>query len=595
MKNSLSALLCLVLFSPLISTQLLAENNVSKELTELFEAKEKYSKSNYHSVDHTDPAKRTGKFPDISPNSYKEHADQLSVFLKKSQSFETSLLTDAENINNRIFQFQIKSVIENISFEDYLFPMSGDTGFYFSVLTMGDYTRISNAKEAQFYLEQLQDLPNYFDQWIANMQLGIKKAKVLPAIILVDLEKPLKTLLVDEAKLSSFYKPVKQLNKVMSAKLAKRYQTEIKNTIEKKVQPAVKKMINYLANTYIPAGRKSIAITDIPNGDAYYQSQINYYTTLNLTADEIHDIGLKEVARIRAEMDEVIVKTGFKGSFAEFLDFLRTDPQFYAKTPLELLKEASYIAKKMDGQLPKFFTKLPRQPYAVEPVPAAIAPRYTTGRYSGAPLDSKRAGEYWVNTYALEKRPLYVLEALTLHEAAPGHHLQSALSKELEDLPDFRRYSYISAYGEGWALYCEKLGIEAGFYQDAYSQFGRLTYEMWRAIRLVVDTGMHAKGWSRERAIELMESNTALSTHNVRTEIDRYIAWPGQALSYKMGEIKILELRAFAEKELGTDFDIRLFHDEILAHGSVPLDILESNVMAWLVKFKQKLADKKES
>jgi uncharacterized protein (DUF885 family) len=590
MKKILFALLCLTL-----SSQLVAEKDLSKELSKLFEEKASYSKSNYHSVDHKDPAKRKGKFPDVSPAGYKEHASQLSVFLKRSQAFDASALSQEDQINNQIFQFQLKSAIDNINFEDYLFPMSGDTGFYFNILTMGDYTRISNVKDAQFYLEQLQDLPNYFQQWIDNMALGIKKGKVLPAIILVDLEKPLNTILVDDVKQSSFYKPVKQLNKVMSKKLANRYQKKIKQTIEKQVQPAIKKMVDYLANTYIPAGRASIAITDIPNGAAYYQSQIKYYTTLDLTADEIHQIGLKEVARIRSEMNQVIANSGFKGSFAEFIQFLRTDPQFYATTPLELLKEASYIAKKMDGQLPKFFTKLPRQPYGVEPVPAAIAPRYTTGRYSGAPLDSKRAGEYWVNTYALEKRPLYVLEALTLHEAVPGHHLQGALGKELDDLPDFRRYAYISAFGEGWALYCEKLGIEAGFYQTPYSQFGRLTYEMWRAIRLVVDTGMHAKGWTRARAIELMENNTALSTHNVRTEIDRYIAWPGQALSYKMGEIKILELRAFAEKALGTDFDIRLFHDEILAHGSVPLDILDLNIKSWVAKVKKERIEKSES
>jgi uncharacterized protein (DUF885 family) len=265
-------------------------------------------------------------------------------------------------------------------------------------------------------------------------------------------------------------------------------------------------------------------------------------------------------------------------SFAEFIQFLRTDERFYPKTAEELLKEASYIAKQMDGKLPQLFTKLPRQPYTVKPVPAAFAPNYTTGRYSGAPIDSTRAGEYWVNTYALDKRPLYNLEALTFHEAVPGHHLQNALTQELDDLPEFRRRGYISAFGEGWGLYCEKLAKEVGFYQDPYSDFGRLTYQMWRAMRLVVDTGMHAMGMSREEAINLMRDNTALSEHNVRTEIDRYIGWPAQALSYKLGEIKIWELRRKAEQALGNDFDLRTFHDTILSGGAVPLDVLEQMI-----------------
>ncbi len=279
-------------------------------------------------------------------------------------------------------------------------------------------------------------------------------------------------------------------------------------------------------------------------------------------------------------MEALIQRSGFDGDFAAFIEMLRTDPRFYPESAEALLKEASYIAKKADGVLPMLFTRLPRQPYTVNPVPEAIAANYTTGRYVPAPLDSERPGQYWVNTHALDKRPLYNLEALTLHEAVPGHHLQGALTQELDNLPNFRRYNYISAYGEGWALYCEKLGKEYGFYQDVYADFGRLTYEMWRAMRLVVDTGMHAMGMSRDEAIRLMEDNTALSKHNVRTEIDRYIGWPGQALSYKLGEIKILELRQRARDKLGADFDIRLFHDAVLAAGPVTLAVLEQLIDA---------------
>lgn len=292
----------------------------------------------------------------------------------------------------------------------------------------------------------------------------------------------------------------------------------------------------------------------------------------------MHAIGLREVARIRAEMEAVMKRAGFEGDFASFLKFLRTDPRFYAKTPEELLKAAAWIAKRMDGKLPSLFGKLPRQPYGVEAVPADIAPKYTGGRYVGAPLDSTRAGRYWVNTYALESRTLYTLEALTLHEAVPGHHLQGALAKELADLPAFRRYLYVDAFGEGWGLYSERLGLEAGFYTDPYSDFGRLTYEMWRACRLVVDTGLHAKGWTRQQVIDYLAGNTALSLHEVTTETDRYISWPGQALAYKMGELKIRELRKKAEEALGTRFDIRDFHDLIIGNGTVTLPVLEGRV-----------------
>ncbi|MCZ6899204.1 MAG: DUF885 domain-containing protein, partial [Bacteroidetes bacterium] len=315
--------------------------------------------------------------------------------------------------------------------------------------------------------------------------------------------------------------------------------------------------------------------SDLPNGEEYYNQRLQYFTTLPMTVDEVHDKGLEEVARIKAEMQVIIKQVGFDGDFQAFLDFLRTDEQFYAKTAEELLKEATYIAKKMDGKLPSLFGKLPRLPYGVEPVPDEIAPKYTGGRYVSAPKGGTRAGYYWVNTYKLENRPLYVLESLTLHEAVPGHHLQGSLARELEDLPDFRSRMYISAFGEGWGLYSEWLGLEAGFYQDPYSNFGRLTYEMWRACRLVVDTGIHAKGWTRDQVINYLAKNTALSIHEITTETDRYIAWPGQALSYKIGEMTIKRLRKKAEKELGKNFDVREFHDKVLENGAVTLPILE--------------------
>ena len=343
-----------------------------------------------------------------------------------------------------------------------------------------------------------------------------------------------------------------------------------------------REFLDFFRNVYLPMARTTLGASELPDGNAYYALKIREFTTLDLTPEQIHKIGLSEVDRISGEMNLVMKQVGFQGDFPAFLVFLRTDPRFYAKTPEELLMRASRIAKRIDGKLPSLFKTLPRLPYTVEPVPADIAPKYTSGRYVGAPQGSTQPGIYWVNTYMLESRPLYNLEALTLHEAVPGHHLQIALSRELVNLPDFRRYSYISAFGEGWGLYCEWLGLEAGFYTDPYSNFGRLSYEMWRACRLVVDTGIHSKGWTRTQAIDYLASHTALPLHEVETEVDRYISWPGQALAYKLGELKINELRKRAEGALGTRFDLREFHDVVLGSGAVPLSVLEANVNRWI-------------
>jgi uncharacterized protein (DUF885 family) len=339
---------------------------------------------------------------------------------------------------------------------------------------------------------------------------------------------------------------------------------------------------------YIPKTRTTTSAADLPRGREYYAHRVRHFTTLDVTPEEVHKIGLAEVERIHGEMLEVMRKTGFAGDFPAFLQFLRTDPRFYARTPEELLKDASFIAKRMDAKLPSLFGRLPRLPYGVEPVPAHLAPKYTGGRYVEAPVGGTRAGTYWVNTYALESRPLYVLEALTLHEAVPGHHLQIALQQEMEGVPPFRRAAGVGAFVEGWGLYSERLGLEAGFYQDPYSNFGRLTYEMWRACRLVVDTGLHALGWSRQKAMDFLAAHTALSLHEVRTETDRYISWPGQALAYKMGELKIRALRSAAEKELGPRFDVRAFHDAVLANGPVPLPVLEERIRAYVSHEKER-------
>jgi uncharacterized protein (DUF885 family) len=354
-----------------------------------------------------------------------------------------------------------------------------------------------------------------------------------------------------------------------------------RTAIERSVIPAYARFQQFFEHEYRPRARTSIAASELPGGRAYYADLVRYFTTLpDATPEQVHQIGLAEVARIRSEMESIVRDVEFKGSFAEFLTFLRTDPQFYAKSADQLLREAAWIAKEIDGRLPSYFGKLPRTPFTVKPVPAQLAPNYTAGRYN--PGATGAAGEYWVNTYALDKRPLYALPALTLHEAAPGHHLQGALARELTNVPRFRLNFYPHAFGEGWGLYSEKLGEELGIYHTPYQRFGRLTYEMWRACRLVVDTGMHSQGWTRQQALDFLTTNTALSTHEIRTEVDRYIAWPGQALAYKIGELKILELRARAEAALGPRFDIRAFHDAVLDSGGMTLPALERRIDSFI-------------
>ena len=533
-----------------------------------------------------------GKLRDVSPEAYAKRKDTLLKLIDELEDIKRENLLEEEQISYDMMMTQLKQEVAEVDFKTYEMPLTAEYGFHAQTTNLSNAFRFRTAEDYKDYIALLGAIPTFFEQNVANMRAGMERGFTVPRAVLDGYSDSIKVYIKEDPTETVWYRPFKSLPESINAEDKEALQQEAAEVIASSVVPQYQAYLTFFEQEYLPAAKKTIAAYDYPNGKAFYQNQIKHYTTLDLTPDEIHEIGLKEVARIRKEMEEVIKTTGFEGSFDDFLHFLRTDEQFYAKTPEELLKEAAYMSKKMDHQLPKFFGKLPRQPYGVVPVPAEIAPKYTTGRYSGAPIDSDRAGEYWVNTYALEKRPLYNLEALTLHEAVPGHHLQTALAQELTDLPKFRQNTYISAFGEGWGLYSEKLGLEAGFYEDPYSNFGRLTYEMWRAMRLVVDTGMHTKGWSREKAIDMMASNTALSTHNVRTEIDRYISWPAQALSYKLGELKILELREKAEKELGENFDIRKFHDAVLSNGSIPLSVLEDQIHQFIEEEKNAIAEK---
>ena len=415
--------------------------------------------------------------------------------------------------------------------------------------------------------------------------------QIMPLNLPIFVEKPLTTNLEDAEALAEtvhdrvflmhiwrYHPGVLQLGELARTQV-------LAEVVKQSVYPAYQSLRDFLNNEYLPGLRKGIGISGITDGKAYYRQRVKYFTTDDISPEEVFATGQREVARIRAEMEAIVKRTGFSGSFADFLDFLRTDEQFYAKTPEELLSRAAWITKRMEGKLPQYFNQLPRMPLTVSPVPDALAPNYTGGRYSPGSYQRRKAGAFWVNTYDLPSRPFYVLPALALHEGVPGHHTQMMLAAEMEGLPAFRNNLYLSAFGEGWALYCEYLGKEAGIYQTDYEEFGRLVYEMWRACRLVVDPGMHYMGWTRQQAVDFMASNTALSLHEVNTEIDRYIGWPGQAVSYKMGELKIRELRKYAEAELGDRFDIAAFHDLVLANGAITMRGLEGVIYVWVESY----------
>lgn len=518
---------------------------------------------------------------DISPQALAErHAARLDYY-QQLEAIAPASLSEQDQINREMIMYALANDIDQYEFNAHLMPLTNEFGFHSAIANLPNQASRRNVEDLQNYLARLRAIPAYFEQQIDYMREGLESGMSQPAVVLQGLTDGIMAYVTADPRDSVFYRPFGERPRNISEAEFAELEMEAQTLIATEVNAAYQDFYDFMRDTYVPGARQSIAAADLPHGLQYYANRARHYTTTDLSPAEIHQVGLDEVARIRAEMDEVIAEVGFEGSFEAFTEFLRTDAQFYAETPEQLLKEAAYISKRADAGLPALFKHLPRTPYGVTEVPAEIAPNYTTGRYSRASRDDE-AGYYWVNTYALDRRPLYELEALTLHEAVPGHHLQIALAQEMDELPDYRRNIYISAFGEGWGLYAEHLGLEMGFYTDPYSNFGRLSYEMWRAARLVVDTGMHTMGWSRDRAVEFMAGNTALSMHNVNTEIDRYISWPGQALAYKLGAIKIKELRAKAEAELGEDFDVREFHYEVLKHGSVPLSRLEAHLNEYI-------------
>ena len=516
----------------------------------------------------------------------KEHYESQANFaldlINKLSKININELDEDKLISYELLQFVLKDIVDYYEFERYLNPLLSDSGFHSSL----NYRvrPISNFESAKDYLNKLNALPTFVDQNFKNLREGLKKGVSQPLIIFDGYESTYDDHITTNYQENYFYSPFKNLPSDINSAQADSILNQAKYSIENIVVPQFKRIKKFFEEEYYPKTRTKIGVSSTPRGEDYYQNRINYYTTSDdYTAGKIHQIGLDEVARIKSEMIKIINDLNFNGSFEEFFNFLRTDDQFYAKSPRELLMFARDVAKRADEQLPKFFRTLPRKPYGVAPVPDAIAPKYTSGRYVGTSKNSTEPGYYWVNTYDLRSRTLYTIPALTVHEAVPGHHLQGSLNNELDtSIPSFRRNLYLSAYGEGWGLYTEFLAEEMGLYTTPYEHFGKLTYEMWRACRLVVDTGIHALGWSKKQVLDFMTSNTALSLHEINTETDRYISWPGQALSYKIGELKIRELRSLAEKELGSNFDIREFHEVILSKGTVTLSILESRVLNYI-------------
>lgn len=524
------------------------------------------------------------RMPDVGPEAQARRLAVWDGVLKQLEGIDPAALSPADRIDYAVYRPQVENLAASVRFRDYEMPFNADSSFWANLAFMARRP-MRDATAYRNYIARINDVPRYFDQQIANMRAGLARGFSVPKAVLGGRDASIANVaeLKDPEK-SALWKPFEKMPASIPAAEQEQLRSAARTAIRDQLIPSYAKLLTFFRSEYMPGARDTLAAEAMPNGKAWYAQQIRDYTTLDLSADEIHQTGLKEVARIQAEMNAIIDQVGFKAPagedrFAAFLKFLRTDPQFYAKTPQELLDRAAWISKRVDGEIGKIIGTLPRGRFTIIPVPDDIAPYWTAGRGG--------ADTYWVNTYNLPSRPLYNLPALTLHESAPGHALQGSLAKEQAAQPAFRRKNYISAYGEGWGLYSENLGVDMGIYETPYEDFGRLTYAMWRASRLVIDTGVHAKGWTRDQALAYLRDRTALSEHEVTTEVDRYISWPGQALSYKLGELAIVKLRAEAEAALGPRFDLKAFHDVILAQGSVPLPVLEQQVQAWVVEAKQ--------
>ncbi len=518
---------------------------------------------------------------DNSLAAIERRQDETREFLRRAYAINRTSLGEEDQLNHELFRRSLQDRVDQFRFNGHLVPFYQRGG----VQNLDSYTsrlRFVTVKDYEDWIARLGKIDVVIEQTIDLADAGIDAGLVSPRVLMERIPHQIAAQLVDDPEASPFWKVFAEMPATIDDEDQERLRAMARDAIDETVLPAYRELDDYFNETYLPASRETIGLSELPDGKEWYELRARQFTTTQLTPDEIHRIGLDEVARIRGEMQKIIDDLDFAGSFQDFLVFLRTDPQFYYDDPEELYEAYLATSKRIDPELVKLFGTLPRMPYGVLPIPETIAPDTTTAYYSRPAADGSRAGIYWVNLYRPEVRPKYEIEVLSVHEAMPGHHLQLALQQELGDMPDFRRFMGFTAFVEGWGLYSESLGEDLGLYKDPYSKFGALTYEMWRAVRLVVDTGMHYKGWTRDQAIDFFKDNAAKTELDIINEIDRYIGWPGQALAYKIGQLRILQIRQRAEIALGDNFDVRAFHDELLGAGALPLDILEQRMDAWL-------------
>ncbi len=527
------------------------------------------------------------RLPEVGLAAERRRADSTRVFLTRLRAIPRDSLTRAEQINRDIAERGMRESLESSELGGFLIPITNREGFHTGFPELHQRTPLRTLEDYRNYIARLAAFRRYTGGYIELMREGLRRGMTLPSVSLNGIEETITPHIVTDPTKSLLWKPFAEFPATVPAADRAALTASARAAITTGVAAGYQDFLSFIQKEYRPGARKTLGASQLPNGQAFYAHRVRSYTTLDdATPESVHQTGLREVARIRAAMDSVMKAAGWTGDHKSFIHFLRTDPRFYAKTPLELLEKNAYFLKLMEGELPRLFRKLPRMSYGIKTIPEYTAPRTTTAYYGQPAGDGTRAGTYWINVYDLPSRPLYEIEALASHEAVPGHHLQIALQQEMTDVPIFRRFSGATAFVEGWALYSESLGKEVGFYKDPYSEFGRLSYDMWRACRLVIDTGIHSKGWTRQQAIDYLAENSALTLTNITNEVDRYIAWPGQAIAYKTGQMKIRELRTEAERELGAKFDVRAFHEVVLGSGSVPLTVLAENVRQWIASEK---------
>ncbi len=562
-------------------------NTAGEKLHALFRAEWEWSLENSPTwASQLGDLRYNDRWPDVSLSAIEKRNAHRGEVLAQLDRIDRDALSRADTINYRLFRREYELRVEAHPYRWYLVPLTQRDGIQ-DANSLADALSFRTTRDYEYWIARMRALPAYMDQTLALMREGVATRMVHPKVAMQRVPPQIERQIVEDPADSLFFKPFRTFPDSIEPDERKRLTAAAEEAIREKVVPAYRRMLDFFNEGYLPACFDEVGIWQMPRGKELYALQARQFTTTPLTPEEIHQIGLKEVQRIRGEMNKVLRQVDWKGTFDQFLEHLRTDPKFYFRDADELLRAYRAVCKQIDPELVKLFRTLPRMPYGVEPIPMHLAPDTTAGYYRPPAADGSRAGTYFVNLYQPESRPKYEIEVLSVHEAVPGHHLQIALAMELDDLPDFRRYGGYTAYVEGWALYSEGLGEEIGLYQDPYSKFGQLTYEMWRAVRLVVDTGIHHFRWTRQQAVDYFLANTAKTRLDIENEVDRYITWPAQALSYKIGELKIRELRARAERELGAKFDVRDFHDVVLASGAVTLDVLESNVDAWIAAERQ--------